>query len=259
MAERVSGIEPARRQITVEVARRCYRIASRLVPPCAQSGYCPCGLTDSAVEECNRALWCVGLQIRHDLRGNPRYGRKTVSAIRKLRSGFLSHHIQSESAIVALALLNILFKKHRCLVALQLFDVIAKLSAMLIPLQRISAVKELTIIVDPDEQPSGIRELVEYLKTLVVVDEGLNLRFIEGVYRLDAQASLLLTLLDQPEVKLTVLDLTGLTVEATEAETIVNALPKSTKPRRIGGEFPSLCIRSGMQVIRALCLVSRAK
>ncbi|KAL1466736.1 hypothetical protein MTO96_026443 [Rhipicephalus appendiculatus] len=230
MAECVSGPGLVRDEDVLETRRRCYKIARRLVPSCVQSYYCPCGLTDSAVEGCNKALWCVGLQIRHyehdDLRGHPRDNLLTVVVVRKLRSGFLRQHLESESGLVALSVLVFLFERHRCLVALQLFDVIAKESTVSTALKRVAALDRLTIVVDPDESPFGINLVVEYLKR-VVVGAGVELRFIDGVYRLNAEASLLLALLDQREVRLTALDLTGLTVDGVVAETIVDALPKN--------------------------------
>ncbi|KAH7942820.1 hypothetical protein HPB52_001602 [Rhipicephalus sanguineus] len=202
MAECVFGPALVRNQMVFETARKCYSIARRLVPPCAQSSDCPCGFTESAVEDCNKALWCVGLQIQHyvgDLRGNPRDTRVAVDVVRKLRSGFLRQHYMTKSGLVALALLRFLFQKHHCLVSLELFDVIAKHSTVFVGLERMPTFKRPTIVVDPDERPFGI-----------------------GV-----MASLLLALLEQREFRITALDLTGLAVEAAVAEAIVDALPKN--------------------------------
>ncbi|KAL1474804.1 hypothetical protein MTO96_020449 [Rhipicephalus appendiculatus] len=60
----------------------------------------------------------------------------------------------------------------------------------------------------------------------MAIDAGVELRFIDGVYRLGAGESLLLALLGvgHMRVRLTVLDLTGLAVEAAVAERIVDAL-----------------------------------
>ncbi|KAL1483181.1 hypothetical protein MTO96_050269, partial [Rhipicephalus appendiculatus] len=66
----------------------------------------------------------------------------------------------------------------------------------------------------------------EYIGWLSV-DEGVELRFINGVYRLNAGESLLLTLLEHWAKRLTVLHVTGLAVEAAVAETIVDALLKN--------------------------------
>ncbi|KAL1466743.1 hypothetical protein MTO96_026450 [Rhipicephalus appendiculatus] len=231
MAECISGSGLVQDEDVLETRRRCCSIARRLVPSCAQSYYSPCGLTDSAVEDCNKVLWCVGLQIRNcvsnDRGVNIRDTRVKVVVARKLRSGFLRQHLQSESGLVALALLCILFNKHRCLIVLELFDVIAKDRDVLVALEMIPALKRLIIVVDPDEGPFGVEVMVEYLKR-VVVDAGLELRFIDGVYRLNVKTSLVLALLNQREVRLTALDLTGLSVEAAVAETIVFALAKNT-------------------------------
>ncbi|KAL1474534.1 hypothetical protein MTO96_037902 [Rhipicephalus appendiculatus] len=141
-------------------------------------------------------------------------------------SGFLRQHLQSESGLVALAVLRFLWEHHRCVVAVQLFDVLLKNSSLFDGRAGKSRLKRLTIVVDPDEWPFRVGDLAEYIGWMFV-DEGVELRFIDGVYRLNAGESLLLTLLEHWAKRITVLDLTGLAVEAAVAETIVDALLKN--------------------------------
>ncbi|KAL1474530.1 hypothetical protein MTO96_037898 [Rhipicephalus appendiculatus] len=181
------GLEP--NQSVILTARRCFAVARALVPPCEhwnRTRY----LSDSVIEECNNALWCVGLQILQDPRDVLGEGQ------------------------------------HRCVVAVQLFDVLLKHSSLFDGRMGKSSLKRLTVVVDPDECPFRVGDLAEYIGWLSV-DEGVELRFINGVYRLNAGESLLLTLLEHWAKRLTVLHLTGLAVEAVVAETIVDALLKN--------------------------------
>ncbi|KAL1450286.1 hypothetical protein MTO96_028036 [Rhipicephalus appendiculatus] len=215
------GLEPD--QSVILTARRCSAVARALVPPCQHWNRTRC-FSDRVIEDCNERLWRVGLQIRQDPRDE--LGEVSVVVVRKLHSGFLRQHLQSESGLVALAVLRFLWEQHRCVVAIQLFDVLLKHGSLFDGRVGKSRLKRLTIVVDPDEWPFRVGDLAEYIGWLSV-DEGVELRFIDGVYRLNAGESLLLTLLEHCAKKLTVLDLTGLAVEAAVAETIVDALLKN--------------------------------
>ncbi|KAL1474800.1 hypothetical protein MTO96_020445, partial [Rhipicephalus appendiculatus] len=115
------------------------------------------------------------------------------------------------------------WEQHCCVVAVQVFDVLFKENAVFDGRLGKQRLKRLTIVMDPDECPFRVRDLAKHIGWMAI-DAGVELRFIDGVYRLDAGESLLLALLGHLGVKLTVLDLTGLAVEAAVAERIVDAL-----------------------------------
>ncbi|KAL1480168.1 hypothetical protein MTO96_034741 [Rhipicephalus appendiculatus] len=201
-------------------ATKCFDVACGLVPPCTHLNGTRC-LSDSVIEGCNRALWCVGLQIRQDPRDE--LGEVSVVVVRKPRSGFLRQHLESESGLVAAAALRLLLEQHRCVVAVQLFDVVFKHQAVFGGRKENPMLKRLTIVADPDEWPFRVGDLAKYIVSIVGNAE-MELRFIDGVYRLDVGQSLLLDLLEHSRAPLTVLCLTGLAVEAAVAERIVDAL-----------------------------------
>ncbi|KAL1474803.1 hypothetical protein MTO96_020448 [Rhipicephalus appendiculatus] len=76
-----------------QTATRCFDVARGLVPPCEHlnGAYC---FSDIVIEGCNKALWCVGLQIRQDPRDEE--GKVSIAVVRKLRSGFLRQCLETE-------------------------------------------------------------------------------------------------------------------------------------------------------------------
>ncbi|KAL1474802.1 hypothetical protein MTO96_020447 [Rhipicephalus appendiculatus] len=205
-----------------QIAARCFDIARGFVPPCENLNGACC-FSDSNVEGCNKALWCVGLQIRQDIRDE--MGKVSIAVVRKLRSGFLRQYLETESGLIALAVLRFLWEQHGCVVAVQVFDVLLKAKAVFDGRLGKPRLRRLTIVMDPDECPFRVIDLAKHIGWMAI-DAGVELRFIDGVYRLDAGESLLLALLGVGHLRarLTVLDLTGLAVEAVVAERIVDAL-----------------------------------
>ncbi|KAH8028957.1 hypothetical protein HPB51_021104 [Rhipicephalus microplus] len=153
----------------------CFNVARGFVPPCNLSTTGICCLMD-VVANCNKALWCLGLQIRDDARDE--VGEVGVAIIRSLGRGYLAAFLKSDPGLLALAVLFFLFEEHNCIVAVELFDVIAKNRAVLFSLRKIPALKRLAIVVDLDEQPEGVGGLVEFVQSVVVAD-GVQLKFID--------------------------------------------------------------------------------
>ncbi|KAL1472357.1 hypothetical protein MTO96_039388 [Rhipicephalus appendiculatus] len=204
-------------------ATECIDIALGFVPPCNRSPTRICNLMD-CVTDCNKALWCLGLQIRHDPRD--KLGEASIEVIRSLHRGFLGAVLESDPGLTALAVLFVLLLEHRCIVAVETFDVVAKTRAVLLSLGSITTLKRLTIIVDPDEQEDGVDGLAAFLQSVVVAG-GVQLRFINGRYSPGYGTSLLHNILRHQESKLKALDLTGLTIETNRVQTLFSALMRN--------------------------------
>ncbi|KAH7972142.1 hypothetical protein HPB52_007830 [Rhipicephalus sanguineus] len=206
-----------------ESKRKCLDDARNSVPSCKRSATGICDLIDH-VTACNKALWCLGLQIRNDPRDE--HGQFSVVVIRRLRSVFLGSILDSDPGMMAVAVLLLLFAQHRCIVAVHMFDVVARNQTVLCGLRQIGTLKRLTILVDPDEQPDGVDGLIRFLRS-VVVTGGLHAHFISGDYSPNYRTSLLHKLLRRRDCILTVLDLTGLVVKSNRANTLVTALGRN--------------------------------
>ncbi|KAL1445595.1 hypothetical protein MTO96_044926, partial [Rhipicephalus appendiculatus] len=90
-------------------ATHCFDVARGLVPPCEHLNSARC-FSASVIQGCNKALWCVGLQIRQDPRDEE--GKASIAVVRKLRSGFLRQCLETEAGLIALAVLRILWEQH---------------------------------------------------------------------------------------------------------------------------------------------------
>ncbi|KAL3226762.1 hypothetical protein MRX96_004378 [Rhipicephalus microplus] len=150
-------------------------IAQGFVLPWKRSTTDMCDLMNRVID-CNKMLWCWGLQIRD----NPRdeLGEASIAIIRKLETGFPVTIFESDTGLIALAVLVVVLLEHRCIVAVDLLKVFAKLPAVRSSPEKMSTLKRLTIIVEPDEEPNGVDDLVAFQS--FVDDGGVQLRFVIG-------------------------------------------------------------------------------
>ncbi|KAL1478974.1 hypothetical protein MTO96_015963 [Rhipicephalus appendiculatus] len=213
-----------------------------------------CAKLETVIEGCNKALWCVGLQIQQDLRDE--VGKVSIAVVGKLRSGFLRHCLETESGLIALAVLRFLWEQHCCVVAVQIFDVLFKEEAVFDGRLRKSRLKRLTIVMDPDEFPFRVIDLAKHIGWMAI-DAGVELRFIDGVYRLDAGESLLLALLGVGHLRKAYGSRPdGLGCGGRGGRKNSRCTTPERQRHRLGGGFQHLRIRSRVQIFRALCLVS---